>query len=135
MPVGQEIKVRREQHGLSLGDLARLSGVSKGYLSEIESNPAAKPSAATLLKIALALGTSVAELLGQRRPQETAAIEISEALRKYADQEAAKGHPLLEAEIQMLAGINHRGRVPQTEDDWRFIHESIKMRSQGREQR
>lgn len=129
MPVGQEIKRRREEQGLSLTDLARLSSVSKGYLSEIESNPTARPSAATLFKIASALGTSVGELLGRRGngDSERGDLEIPEGLRQFADEVR-----LPDAEIRMLAGIRYRGKPPKTADDWRYIYESIRLRTEGR---
>lgn len=126
MPIGNEIKRRREQQGLSLTDLARLAGVSKGYLSQIESGLATRPSAQTLFKLARALGTSMAELLGEQ-PVETAAMEeIPEALREFARQVQ-----LPEADVRMLAGIRYRGRTPRTVDDWRFIYESIRRSTEG----
>jgi transcriptional regulator with XRE-family HTH domain len=128
MPVGQEIRRRREEQGLSLTDLARLAGVSKGYLSEIESNSAARPSAATLFKIASALGTSVGELLGKSGPDsQPVNLDIPESLRQFAEE--AK---LPDAEVRMLAGIRYRGKSPKTADDWRYIYESIRLRTEGR---
>ena len=123
MPVGQEIKRRREEQGLSLTDLARLSSVSKGYLWKIEANPTARPSAATLFKIASALGTSIGKLLDTGRDE----LEIPEALRQFADE--AK---LPNAETRMLAPIRYRGKAPKTADDWRYIYESIRLRIEGR---
>jgi len=113
---------------LSLSDLARLAGVSKGYLSEIESNPGARPSAATLFKIASALGTSVGELLGKSGPDsQPVNLDIPESLRRFAEE--AK---LPDAEVRMLAGIRYRGKAPRTVDDWRYIYESIRLRTEGR---
>jgi len=68
MSIGQRIRRRREEQGLSFTDLARLSGVSKGYLSETENNSSARSSAATLFTIASALGASAGELLGKGGP-------------------------------------------------------------------
>lgn len=129
MSVGDEVKQRRLKQGLSLTELARLASVSKGYLSEIESNPAARPSAATLFKIASALGTSVAELLGSRPSgdDEKSALEIPDPLRQFAKKER-----LPEAEVRMLAGIRYRGKAPKTAEDWRYIYESIRLRTEGR---
>lgn len=128
MPMGQEIKRRREEQGLSLTDLARLAGVSKGYLSEIENNPSARPSAATLFKIASALGTSVGELLGKGGSDtQPVNLDIPESLREFAEEAN-----LPDAEIRMLAGIRYRGKPPKTVDDWRYIYESIRLRTEGR---
>jgi len=62
--IGQKIKHLRQEQGLSLGELSRLAGLSKGYLSHIESGNSRRPSAETLAEIGRALGTSVPELLG-----------------------------------------------------------------------
>lgn len=128
MPIGQQIKRRREEQGLSLTDLARLAGVSKGYLSEMENNRSARPSAATLFKIASALGTSVGELLGKSGPDsQSVNFDIPESLRQFAEEAN-----LPDAEIRMLAGIRYRGKQPKTADDWRYIYESIRLRTEGR---
>lgn len=126
MSIGQQIRRRREQQGLSLTDLARLSGVSKGYLSQIENNSSARPSALTLFKIASALGTSVGELLGKSGPDsQSIDLDIPESLQQFAEE--AK---LPDAEVRMLAGIRYRGKSPKTIDDWRYIYESIRLRTE-----
>lgn len=128
MPIGQQIKRRREEQGLSLTDLARLAGISKGYLSEMENNPSARPSAATLFKIASALGTSVGELLGKSGPDsQSVNLDVPESLREFAEEAN-----LPDADIRMLAGIRYRGKPPKTVGDWRYIYESIRLRTEGR---
>jgi transcriptional regulator with XRE-family HTH domain len=129
MSIGDEIKKRRAKQGLSLTELARLAGVSKGYVSEIESNPAARPSASTLFKIASALGASVGELLGSKpggHDQESG-LEIPDSLREFA-----KSEGLPDAEVRMLARIRYRGKAPRTAEDWRYIYESIRLRIERR---
>ncbi|ADU51366.1 transcriptional regulator, XRE family [Thermaerobacter marianensis DSM 12885] len=64
MEVGKRIRDLRRQRGISLRDLARRSGVSKAYLSQLENDPARKPSVDVILRIATALGVSLTELLG-----------------------------------------------------------------------
>jgi transcriptional regulator with XRE-family HTH domain len=129
MSIGDEIKKRRVEQGLSLTELARLADVSKGYVSEIESNAAARPSATTLFKIASALGTSVGELLGSKASgrDEESALEIPDSLREFA-----KNEGLPDAEVRMLARIRYRGRAPRTAEDWRYIYESIRLRTERR---
>ncbi|NOL49983.1 helix-turn-helix domain-containing protein [Pelistega europaea] len=62
MAVANKIKNYRQQHKLSLDVLAQKAGISKGMLVDIE-NHKANPSIATLCKLAIALGISVAELV------------------------------------------------------------------------
>lgn len=66
--VGERIQQRREAAGLLAIELARRAGVSKSYLSELESNEKASPSADVLYRIADVLGTTIPDLLG--RPEQ-----------------------------------------------------------------
>ncbi|KQW65279.1 helix-turn-helix domain-containing protein [Ensifer sp. Root127] len=61
--VSQNLKLFRRQNGLSLDELSRRSGVSKGMLVEIEKG-SANPSIATLCRAATALGVSIADFVG-----------------------------------------------------------------------
>ncbi len=119
MGVGARIKQRREEKGINLSRLARDSGVSKGYLSTLESGDTQKPSADTLFKIAKALGVTVADLMDEHI--ERSKQNIPESLLKFA-----RSAGLADTDIKMLAGIVYRGQRPETEEDWRFLYESIR---------
>jgi transcriptional regulator with XRE-family HTH domain len=60
--VAVRIKAFRQQQKLSLDELSRRAGVSKGMLVEIE-KCLANPSIAMLCKIAAAMGVSVADIV------------------------------------------------------------------------
>ncbi|WKV50618.1 MULTISPECIES: helix-turn-helix domain-containing protein [Dickeya] len=60
--VSRRIKAHRKKQKLSLDELSRRAGVSKGMLVEIE-KCTANPSIAMLCKIAAALGLSVADIV------------------------------------------------------------------------
>ncbi|EZH82156.1 helix-turn-helix domain-containing protein, partial [Aeromonas hydrophila] len=60
--VSRRLKEYRQQGRLSLDELSRRAGVSKGMLVEIEKG-AANPSIAILCKLAAALGVSVADIV------------------------------------------------------------------------
>ena len=92
-------------------------------MSQIERSADARPSAATLFSLANALGTSVAALLGNTEPDdgEGAELDIPDSLREFAEAEA-----LPPADVRMLAQIRYRGEAPQTEEDWRFLYQSIR---------
>ena len=117
--LGERIKQRREEKGLTAADLARRASLSKGYLSEIESGRAPRPSAEILYQIAVALGTTVADLLGKEVRPASQAIPAS--LREFAEDAN-----LPQEDVQMLAQIRFRGEQPSTVDDWRYLYESIK---------
>jgi len=62
--LGQNLKKIRTQKKMSQGDMARVLGVDRGYISNIE-NGKRNPTLATIDKLAKALGVSVEELLKQ----------------------------------------------------------------------
>src|SRR5438874_1074639 len=66
MSLAQRIRTRREQAGMSLDELAAKARVSKTYLWELEKDESGekKPSADVLLRIASALSTTIADLMG-----------------------------------------------------------------------
>ncbi|HJN14331.1 MAG TPA: helix-turn-helix transcriptional regulator [Armatimonadota bacterium] len=119
--LGAHIRHLREAKGLTQSGLASQAGISKAYLSQIEGGKIQGPSAKTLHAVAVVLGTTVARLLGNGGGQEHVSVVVTDSLRAFARDEK-----LDEEEVRMLAGIRYRGRQPQTEDDWRYLYESIK---------
>jgi len=127
--LGQRVRALRQKQKLSLNDLARLSGVSKGYLSQVERSLTVRPSAFTIFSIAEALGTTVGELFEGRREGAVEAasdFEVPEALRAFADEAE-----LPPTDINMLAAIRFRGAQPREKEDWRFLYESIRRSIRG----
>lgn len=111
-------------------NLHRDSGIAKGYLSELvndaESGPRRKPSAETLYVIGVALGASVADLLGKTKAPEEMAT-WPPGLAEYV-----KANNVPPQEARMLAGISARGRTPSTAEDWKAVHRVIEMYSEQR---
>ena len=60
-PIGRRLRETRKQRGLSLGELAERSGVTKGFLSQVERD-LTSPSVGTLLRVCAALELPVGEL-------------------------------------------------------------------------
>jgi len=60
--IGQKVRKFRKQSTLSLDQLARLSGVSKAMLSQIEQNKT-NPTVAVIWKIAKALNVGIADIV------------------------------------------------------------------------
>src|SRR5581483_10456782 len=59
--VGRRLRARREEHGLSLRELARRLGISPSAISQIETGKS-RPSVSTLYAIVSELGMSLDEL-------------------------------------------------------------------------
>jgi transcriptional regulator with XRE-family HTH domain len=121
--IGSRIKKYREEKGMSATELANKAGVSKSYLSELESakEGVKKPSAEVLYAIGKALGVAMSDLLG--RPIITAPRSNPPAsLTRFAKQ-----HPQIpEADIEMLSQIQFRGAPPKTAERWEFIYQAIR---------
>jgi len=62
--IGANIRQIRKDRHVTLVDLARKTGFSKGYLSRIENSEKAPP-VSTLLNIAQALGTTLTDIFGE----------------------------------------------------------------------
>jgi transcriptional regulator with XRE-family HTH domain len=72
--LGQEVRRRRKNLGLTLEGLAEKAGLSAHYLSTVETD-GRDPSVSTVTKIAKALGCAPGELLGGVRDLSPAAYE------------------------------------------------------------
>ncbi|MCU4749714.1 MULTISPECIES: helix-turn-helix domain-containing protein [unclassified Streptomyces] len=62
--LGRRAAVRRAELGLSRAEVAERAGFAEEYLAHVEESPDVLPGTASLLRLAGALRTSVAELLG-----------------------------------------------------------------------
>jgi transcriptional regulator with XRE-family HTH domain len=128
MALADQIRKRRLEQRFSLAELARRAKISKGYLGQLENSLVqTHPSADILYRIAIALGTSVNELLEKQVDKTNDELMgIPDELRKFALVEQ-----LPEEEIKMLARVEYRGLRPRTRDDWKFLYESIKRSVQS----
>jgi transcriptional regulator with XRE-family HTH domain len=61
---GRRVAERRQELGLARDELARQVGMDPGYLEYLEARPGASPEAATRLRLARALSTTVERLEG-----------------------------------------------------------------------
>jgi transcriptional regulator with XRE-family HTH domain len=119
--VGGRIRAKRLAAGMSLTELADTAGVSKSYLSNLETKIGhQKPSGETLYAIAKALNTTMSALLGKRLLT-TDQTEVDDTLRRFA-----RKAKLGEAELQMLASIKWRGERPRTLERWQFVYDALK---------
>jgi len=123
--LGEKIKKRRNELKWSLNELAQKSRVSKAYLSQLETGESERPSAEVLYNIAIALGISIAELLGKK-------LEKTEERDKTVPKslaQAAIEHKWSQDDIKMLLGVARRAekdKKPLTPDDWFILYETIK---------
>jgi transcriptional regulator with XRE-family HTH domain len=65
---GGRLKAARNARSLDQKELAQLVGSSKGYISELETNPDIRPSAELVMKLAESLETTVEYLMRGNDP-------------------------------------------------------------------
>ena len=119
MAISDRIRERRTDVKMTAAELARRADITKGYVSQIENGLAPRPSGDVLYRIAMALGTTVADLLDKDVQPEIP--DMPQGLQQFLDEV-----DLPAEDAEMLAAIKFRGRQPRTADDWRYLYESIK---------
>ena len=89
--VGEKIKELREKKGLSLKDLADLTGFSTALLSQME-NHLVSPSHGTIIKLAKALGVKVGDFLGDSQGEPFSIVRKDERKRvsRFASKDGVK---------------------------------------------
>ena len=123
LTLGERLRKLRTERDMSLSALAEASGVSKPYLSQLESGKAENPTQDVIRKLSHAFDVSISELLGEElRPDPT----LPAGLQEFVDQRAATNTPLTRPDVEMLLNIRYRGKQPRTAEDWFLLYETIK---------
>ena len=130
MEISDNIKKYRELRSLTLPDLAARAGVSKAFLWEMESGHSKRPGAGILLKVADALGVTIAHLMG-READSAAAVtsvqpEINDGLRAFINERKQLGQALDAEEVESLSMVQLKGGRPQTKEQWSLIYGILK---------
>lgn len=128
--VGERIREIREDHGITQDQLAQRSGLSKGFLSDVE-NGKRNIGSQYLLQVANVLGASVDYLLqGETRISPTREpVVIPPELGRAAEELGltyAATVELLEAQQSVVARRSSQGVRRLTVEDWKRLHEAIK---------
>jgi transcriptional regulator with XRE-family HTH domain len=92
--LGPQLRRLRLARAMTLDALAARVGLDKGYLSRLERGRKA-PSIATLLRLSVALGAPVAELLGEALPEDAVHVTRAGRRRRGAADAAAHGLEML----------------------------------------
>jgi transcriptional regulator with XRE-family HTH domain len=132
--IGQEVRRRRGELGLTGAELAARSGLSPGAISQIE-NGKRTPSSTTVMKLARGLGVEVGELYpkdlsqrlpleerGERPPEaiEQALARVLELVRTEALRERQAFNRTLASEGERQSRI---GDIAEAEAGTRFVDE------------
>ncbi|WP_062464980.1 helix-turn-helix domain-containing protein [Demequina soli] len=102
--IGERVRAARAERGLTLGALARSSGIGKGSLSEIE-HGSRNPNLSTLYALAGALAIPLAALLAETAGAEIAADGIRARL---LDVEEGPDAVVEVYRLDLEGGVEHR---------------------------
>lgn len=128
--VGKRIRKLREDKRLTLEELSKRTGISKGFLSDAE-NGNRNMSSQNLLKIANALNASLDYLLrgadvAPPNPEPlTIPPELTEAAREL-DLSFAQTEALLAAHRSVVARRANQERKAPTVEDWKAMYQTLK---------
>jgi transcriptional regulator with XRE-family HTH domain len=134
--IGARIQNLRKGQGKGLAEIATATGLSKGYLSELENAEEMNPTLDVLQRIATALDVTIADLVGGPKvrpvaPDPKLLDNLPEGLQQFAKARKSKGAPLEAAEIIWLASAQYRGRRPVTMEDFAFLYGSLRRTVTG----
>lgn len=128
--VGERIRHQRQKLNLTQERLATVAGISKGFLSDVETNTR-NPSAEYLLRIANALGVTLDYLMkgGDEPASPTKRIDFPASLAAFAMKKGLTfndAKAVLDAKLQFVA--NRRDTVDEDLErfDWEGFYEAIK---------
>lgn len=135
MSLAERIRKLREEKGLSIKGLADKAKISKTYLWELERDleGTKKPSADVILRIATALSTTIAVVMGLETVtvDETAPVQLPKSLLEFQRQMEVLGTPLSPKDLRDLAVMQFRGGQPETAAQWHqlfFLFDSAKRK-------
>src|SRR5689334_5015151 len=128
--LGERVRELRERQKLTQDQLAEQTGLSKGFLSDVERDKR-QVSATNLLKIANAVGASLDYLLrGEDVPEAVQRpVVIPPELSQVAEElklSYAQTLQLLEAHNSVVARRSDKGARRFTIEDWQRLHDAIK---------
>jgi transcriptional regulator with XRE-family HTH domain len=125
-PIGPRLRDARKRRGLSLSELAEQSGLTKGFLSQVERD-LTSPSVGTLLRVCAALELPVGELFGGGqgplvRAAERAPVAFGgEGVTEYQLTPAQESR-LLVLESEVAPGGGSGEDAYRLETDAEFLH-------------
>jgi transcriptional regulator with XRE-family HTH domain len=118
--LSENLKRLRGEKRLSQAALSREAEVSPAYVSELEGGQGKRPSGQVLMRLAKALGVTIAELLGESVRPGGSTVVPDPTLLEFATE-----RNLPSSDVEMLAGIRFRGDPPRTTRRWAMIYDTI----------
>lgn len=125
MTIGQRMREKRREKGLTLKQLADQTGLSVTYLSDVE-RERTQPSLKTLGVAAHGLGLSTTDLMaGVDALGDITEQALPAGLSELCEDPAWKDQ-LSEDWRKTLVKLDYRGKRPQTKQEWRDVFISLR---------
>jgi transcriptional regulator with XRE-family HTH domain len=125
--MGERVRHRRTQLGLTQDDLAQKAGISKSFLSDLE-NGKRNIGAETLFDLGRAMGVSLDFLMTGEASEDQTQKEIPAALATFAAEEGLSVRDMMTLlDVQeriMVARKKPKARMEQV--DWKAFYQSVK---------
>jgi transcriptional regulator with XRE-family HTH domain len=127
--VGDRIKHRRLELGLSQETLAQRAGISTSFLSDLETGKRSV-GAETLLDLGRAMGVSLDLLMtGTKSGDPKPDVQMPAALSRFADEEGLsyrEALTLLQIQVLILANRRKASKKEMDKVDWREFYQAVK---------
>jgi transcriptional regulator with XRE-family HTH domain len=127
--VGQRVKQRRRELGMSQDALAKRAGISKSFLSDLETGKRSL-GAETLLDLGRAMGLSLDYLMtGEESSKQKPELQIPTSLATFAATEGLsfrQALTLLHMQEQITANRKSAKRTNLDEVDWQAFYQAVK---------
>ena len=120
MTLAETIKKLRSERGLSSGQLAKLAGVSRGYVWQLENGSKTRPTLDVLQRLANALGVEVAEFCETTPTTRTPQDDLPSGLAEFV-KTRGKALGVLKGDIESMKNIQFRGKQPDSPEDWEYL--------------
>jgi transcriptional regulator with XRE-family HTH domain len=121
MTFGEKITYFRNRKGWSSGQLSEESGVSRGYLWQLETGGKDKPSLEVIERLARALEVSVADFVEEESKAPPVSQPLPPGLALFVREKSGK-YGITKSDIEMLRSIHYRGKQPVQSDDWDLLY-------------
>ena len=116
--IGDRIRRERRKQGISQTELADCASISRNYVSLIERGKATNVSIGVIGRLAAALKTTTAALLGYDR---SASLMVPESLSQLGIEEGLNYRV-----VEKLARLPRDGKEPRTVEEWRELYKAIR---------
>jgi transcriptional regulator with XRE-family HTH domain len=110
--------------------LADKAKISKSVLFQLENSETPNPSLETLNKVAKALGVTIAMLLDKPGVKAKRVIpdHVDQCLKQMIASLKKERTTVNQAAIDALYVLQEREGAPKTEDDWRWLYDTISLK-------